>query len=248
MGLLEQTHRRFELACARRAINLGQRVVIRPLSPDDAIGAYADEDLPVRKGKEVVIEAVFDGARGQAFTDGPSAWSGTLQEMLELNLADVRNRAVCVAAMNAVLRSAGMAVGTVHCRDEAPTRCAQEMAREMEERFGRRRVGLIGLQPAILKALTVRFGAQRVRVLDLNLDNIGTTKCGVPVWDGRTELRRLVRWADVGLATGSSVVNGTIDEIRHRFREVGRPLILFGITISGAACLMGLNRLCPYGR
>jgi uncharacterized protein (DUF4213/DUF364 family) len=85
-------------------------------------------------------------------------------------------------------------------------------------------------------------------VVDLNPENIGETRSGVVVWDGEEDLSRLVAECDVGLATGSSVVNGTLDEILEHFQQAEKPLILFGNTISGVAALLGLERLCPFGR
>ncbi|HUW34978.1 MAG TPA: DUF364 domain-containing protein [Planctomycetota bacterium] len=146
-----------------------------------------------------------------------------------------------------VLRSLGVAAGTVHCRNEDPVRCGPALAEWVDQEYGIARVGLIGLQPAILAALAARFGPDRVRALDLNPDNIGSTKSGVPIWDGATDLPRLVGWCDMGLATGSTIVNGTIDEIAARFVAASKPLIFFGNTISGAAVLLGLPRMCPFG-
>ena len=83
---------------------------------------------------------------------------------------------------------------------------------------------------------------------DLNPDNIGKERAGVLVWDGAADLARLVEWYDVGLATGSSIVNGTIDDIVDRFQAACKRLVFFGNTISGAAALLGLRRMCPFGR
>jgi len=91
----------------------------------------------------------------------------------------------------------------------------------LDEEFGQTRLGLIGLQPAILAALVERLGPDFVRVLDLNPDNIGTTKSGVPIWDGNTDLPRLVDWSRLGPATGSSLVNSSINEIIDRFTQEG---------------------------
>ena len=66
--------------------------------------------------------------------------------------------------------------------------------------------------------------------------------------DGQSDLPRLVKWAEVGLVTGSSIVNGTIDKIIRRFKDNGKPLVFFGNTISGTAALLDLDRLCPFGR
>jgi len=248
MGTLEDARAKLMDLCRVRGVDGGSRIAVRPLSPDEAIGKEACEEFVIKKGKERVIEAEFGDHRGQAFTDIPTDFEGTFGDVFALDLNETPNRAVLVAAMNAVLGSLDMAHGTIHCRDEDPTRCGTEIAQAVEGRFGRTRIGLIGLQPAILKALTERFGADNVRVLDLNPDNIGATKCGVTVWDGVADLSRLVLWCGVGLATGSSVVNGSIDEIRRRFDEAGKPLVFFGNTISGTAALVGLDRLCPFGR
>jgi uncharacterized protein (DUF4213/DUF364 family) len=218
------------------------------LSPDEAIGKDADPSFAIRRGKETVIEATFRGHRGQAFTDCPIGWSGTLEGLLSLNLDEISNRAVFVAGLNAVLGSLEHLNGTVHCKNDDPSRCGPEIARTLFERFGQARVGLVGLQPSILKALVSRFGPEAVRLVDLNPDNIGEVRDGVVVWDGEKDLPRLVAECDVGLATGSSVVNRTLDGILELFEVAEKPLVLFGNTISGPAALLRLDRLCPFGR
>ena len=248
MDTLQAVRQRLVQLCDERGVDLAQRVVVQPMSPDDAIGPKASSQFAIKRGKERVIEADLGGMKGQAFTDEPSDWAGTLSEMLAMELAGSARRAVFAAGLNAVLRSVGAAEGTVHCRNEDPSRCGPRVAEEMEQRFGRRQFGLIGLQPAILSAMVERFGADNVKAVDLNPDNIGTLKSGVLVWDGRRTLARLAFWCDVGLATGSSLVNGTIDEIRELFGDQEKPLVFFGNTISGAAALLGLERICPFGR
>lgn len=223
-------------------------VQVRPLDPDEAIGKDADPSFVIKKGKERVIEAAFRGHKGQAFTDRPGSWTGTLGDLLALALDEISNRAVFVASLNAVLSALEQLPATVHCKDEDPSRCGPEVARILYERFGKVRIGLIGLQPAILKALVERFGPDAVRVVDLNPENIGETRSGVVVWDGEKDLPRLVAESEVGLPTGSSVVNGTLDEILELFQQAEKPLIPFGNTISGVASLLNLERLCPFGR
>lgn len=248
MGLLEQAREEFIEVCRGRPVVRAKLIAVRPLSADEAIGREADREFVIVKGKEVVIEATFGDCRGQAFTDSPSRWTRTLRELIDLDLTDVRCRALFVAGMSAVLRSLDLVEGTVHCLDKEPTECGPRMAEEMERRFGERRFALIGLQPAILSALVERFGRDNVSVADLNPDNIGQVRCGVPVRDGAQQLPQIVSWCDVGLATGSSVVNGTIDEIVDLFAAAGKPLVFFGSTISGVAALLGLDRVCFFGR
>ncbi len=248
MGLLEKARELLGQRIDKRGVDMALPVTVRPLSPEEAIGSIADDSFPIRRGKERVIEAEFRGFRGQAFTDRPAPWQGTLDELLTLDLSKVPARAVFTAGLNAVLVSLAEAAGTVHCRDEDPNRCGPELARILEERSGRIRVGLVGLQPAILRALASRFGAGRVFCVDLNPENIGQVRSGVAIWDGEHDLTRLVAACDVGLATGSSIVNGTLDGILETFGRENKPLIVYGNTISGVAALLGLDRLCPYGR
>jgi len=248
MDVLEEVRGRMTRFYRQRAALMQSCITVTCLSPDEAIGAKSADDLVIRTGVERMIEARLGVDRGQAFTDHPSEWSGTLEDMLALDLSNVRWRAVFVAGMNAFLRSLGVAAGTVHCRDEEPTRCGAELARMLAQEFGKVRVGLIGVQPAVLAALAERFGPACVCAVDLNPKNIGTTKSGVPVWDGSTDLPRLVDFCELALATGSSIVNGSIDEIIDRFKQAEKPLIFFGNTISGVAALLGLRRLCPFGR
>ena len=248
MGILEEARETLIALCRARAVDRSRVVTIRPLRPDEAIGERADASFVIRKGREVVIHAEWEGAAGQAFTDAPSGYAGTLDDVLSLDLARTEHRAFLVAAMNAVLRKLGAASGTVHCRNEDPTRCGPEMAAELERRFGRKRYGLVGLQPAILRGLADRFGAEHVRAVDLNPENIGTRKSGVEIWDGATRLGDLVDWCEVVLATGSSVVNGTIDEVVRRAAVSDRSLVFFGNTISGVAALIGVDRICPFAQ
>jgi hypothetical protein len=246
MDVLQQAQQQLATLCADATLDPALPLSVRCLTPDEAIGARADENFVIKKGKERVIEALFDGFRGQAFTDHPQNWQGTLDQLLGLDLADIGQRAIFTAGLNAVLRRLGKAEGTIHCRDEDPTRCGEELTRILHKRFGVCRFGLIGLQPAILRAMTDAFGTVNIRVLDLNEDNIGQERCGVTIWDGEKDLEGMVEWCEVGIATGSSVVNESINDLRKRFEDTGKPLAFFGNTISGAAALLGLERICPF--
>jgi len=63
--------------------------------------------------------------------------------------------------------------------------------------------------------------------------------------DGKTSLDRP---DNVDLVTGSSVVNGTVNEILERFEAAGKPVVFFGSTIAGVAALLKLDRVCPFAR
>jgi hypothetical protein len=248
MDILEQARKKLDAVCMERNLDRNERITVRALTPDEAIGAKADENFVIKKGKERVIEASFREARGQAFTDAPGNWEGTLGELLSLDLGKTGYRAVFTAGLNAVMRSLDLASGTVHCKDEEPTKCGVEMPDAMHKLFGTKRIGMIGLQPAILKEMVDAYGKVGLRVADLNPDNIGQVREDLLVMDGEKELDDLVAWCDVGLATGSSVVNGTINDILERFGAAGKPVVFFGNTISGVAALLSLKRVCPFAR
>jgi hypothetical protein len=118
----------------------------------------------------------------------------------------------------------------------------------LHQRFGVQRFGLIGLQPAILNAMVEGFGSARIRVVDLNPDNIGQKRCDVTIWNGEKDLAKLVEWCQVGVATGSTVVNGSINDLQAKFSAAAKPLVFFGNTISGVASLLNLERICPFAR
>jgi len=73
----------------------------------------------------------------------------------------------------------------------------------------------------------------------LNSDNIGTTKCGVSI-EGPERFFENAKWAGTIVATGSTIVNGTIDEIL----AAGLDTFFYGVTITGVASLMKLTQYC----
>lgn len=77
---------------------------VRGLKPEEAIGRPARTDYPILKGREVMIQAEISGAYGQAFTDEPSNYGGSLISVYSLPLVSNKNRALLVAAINATYR------------------------------------------------------------------------------------------------------------------------------------------------
>ncbi len=223
------------------------KIKMRPLKPHEAIGKPKKGDYPILKGKEVLIEATFEGAKGQAFTDEPSDFSGTIQDVLSLKLDTNRERAVVVATINAVMRHLKLTDLTVHCKDNEPEECAEEMAERLFKRWGEDlTVGLVGLQPSIASALIKRFGSSHIQIADLDEDNIGKNFEGVEVLDGSKYSKEIVANNFLALITGSCVVNGTIDELLEvsRMDNKNRIVIFYGTTIAGVNSLMNLKRLC----
>jgi hypothetical protein len=191
-----------------------------------------------------MIEAQFKGSFGQAFTDRPHEFKGSLNDVLALKLDTNDARAIFDATLNAVMAYLGLVTGVRHCHDEEPEKCAEEIARHILTDYGKVKVGLVGYQPAILENLVLALGADNVRCTDLNPGNVGSRKYGAEVWDGRTDTARLSSWCDVLLATSSTIVNGTFDGIKAEADARGKKLITFGVTGAGVSALLGLERLC----
>jgi len=213
-------------------------VVAAPLTVEQAIGKPAGQDFPIQKGKEKLMEARFGDARGQAFTDTFGNYSGRLADISRLDLGNQMYRAVFVATLNAVMREMGRAERTIHCKDEGPAICSGLVADHIRETYGAPKIGLVGYQPGLIAGLKNDFD---VRVLDLDPDNIGTSRQGVPV-EGGEATDGVMAWADLMLVTGTTLANDSID----MFLQHGEVLF-YGTTIAGAADIMGWKRFCPCG-
>ena len=214
-------------------------VSARPLSPEEAIGKPDRTDFPILKGKEVMVEAVFRDAKGQAFTDMPGNFQGSLQDLLDLDLQNNFERSVFIAGFNAVMRHFGRVSNTVHCKDGEPKACAEQLPAFVTEHFGRPKIAFIGYQPAMIEKLSQSFP---LRVIDLDKDNIGAHRFGLVI-EGPEKTENALSWGDIILATGSTCVNGTIVSFLNK-----KPVVFYGVTVAGPAALHGYRRFCPCGR
>lgn len=249
MGVLSETRDALKQVCREEGVDLSTPVTVRRLSPDEAIGEEVGDEFVIRRGKEVVIEARLGSARGQAFTDHPSDWTGTLDEVFALSVDEVKHRAIVVAVLNALAAKLGLASHVVHCREEDPTRCGSELVAQLKRSFPKtRKVLLVGLQPAILAALMDELGTQGVRVVDLDPENIDRVIRGVPVGNGSADISEDVDWCELMLVTGSSIVNGPLDELLAMSHDTSKPVVFFGNTIAAVAAVADLERICPFAR
>ena len=243
--LLNQAKKRFSALV--HELRLGDediRITVALLSARQAIGSPKRKDYALLEGKEVMIEAQFQGSFGQAFTDQPQGFHGQLKGVLSLNLDAKHNRAIFIAALNAVMAHQGMVTGTRHCRDEEPEECAAEITKNLLARFGKITVGLVGYQPALLEHLIEGFGADHIRCTDLNPKNVASQKFGVEIWNGREATHELVQGSDLVLVTSSTMVNNTFDGIQQEAISRGKHLITFGVTGAGLSALTDVERLC----
>lgn len=245
--ILDEIKLRFNEIVEREGISdAAISVKAKALTPEEAIGNPGRRDFPILVGVERMIEASVLGARGHAFTDAPSMYEGTLGAVMNLDLSTNRDRAIFIATLNAVLRHLRVVSKTLHCKDDAPEDCAREIAGHLASRFGKPRVGLIGLNPAIAEGLVRAFGPENVRITDKNPKSIGGIKFGVEVWDASIRTVDLIGWADVILLTGTTLVNGTFDGIWGAVQDAGKTGIVYGVTSAGVCELAGMERICPY--
>jgi hypothetical protein len=209
---------------------------VRPMTPEQAIGSPDDDDYPIIKGRERILEASFETARGHAFSDELRSGTCTVKELVERAPQTTRERAEFIAALNAIYRHLGLCDRSIHCRDNEPRECAPGLGARIDEGV---KVLLVGFQPRILEFLS---GRNPLTVVDLDPDNIGATKLGVAI-SGPSSGPQGIAWCDVILATGSTIVNGTLPE----FLDTGKRAIFYGVTIAAAAQILELERYCECG-
>ena len=214
------------------------RIKARALSTEEAIGNPEAGDFPLQKGKERLMQAEFFDSSGQAFTDRYGDFEGTLEEVLEMSLDNNYRRGIFVASLNALLRHMNRIERPVHCRDQGPAQCAEELRQAIQTRYGKVKILQIGFQPRMIESLAP---SHSMRVIDMDPDNIGTQKFQIAV-EGPWATQEAIAWADLLLVTGTTIVNDTIGEFL-----IHKPVLFYGTTIAGAAHLMGWDRFCAKG-
>jgi hypothetical protein len=237
--MLETVRAEFARIARQNLLELERiQVIAEPLTPEEAIGRPEDLDYPLLKGKERLMQARFKETPGQAFTDMFGKFEGTIGDILRSELRTNFQRAILVSSLNAVMNHLGLIDKAVHCRDQEPRQCSLELLTYIRENFGQPKISVIGFQPRMVETLSTEFS---LRVTDLDSDNIGMVRFGVPI-EGPARARDNLVWCDVVLITGTTLVNNTIGEFL-----IQKPRIFYGITISGAAKILGWNHFCACG-
>lgn len=215
-------------------------VVVRaaPLSTKEAIGNPEDKDYPLLVGVERMMQAEFKGSLGQAFTDRYGNFNGRLIDIIEMDLTNNFRRAVFISSLNAVMRYLGLINRSVHCKDEEPRECSRELVKYIEKRCGHPKIAFVGFQPRMVEALASHF---ELRVTDMDRNNIGTEKFGIAI-HGPEKTAENLDWCDIALVTGTTIVNNTIGQFM-----ISKPVVFYGVSISGVAKLLDLEHFCAYG-
>ena len=216
----------------------GQNISVRckALSAKEAIGTPEHDDYPIIKGKEVMVEAVFKGAKGQAFADEFENADYSVDDLLKIDLNSNKSRASFISGLNAVYRYLNLCDKTIHCKDAEPKECADKVS---EFIGSRKNVFLVGHQPRFLEMLVKQYN---VRVVDMDQDNIGSDVFGTTI-EPPEMTPDAVKWCDLIFATGSTIVNGSITN----FVNKDKPALFYGVTISAAAKILNLQTYCHCG-
>jgi len=216
----------------------GQHISIRckALSAREAIGRPEHDDYPIIKGREVMVEAIFKGAKGQAFADEFENADFFIDDLLKMKMNSNKRRASFISGLNAVFRYLNLCDKTIHCKDTEPTVCANHLFNNIGSRNN---VFLVGYQPRFLEMLSSEYN---VRVVDMDQDNIGKKIAGVVI-EPPERTQELIKWSDLIFATGSTLVNGTITS----FLNQNKPVLFYGVTISAAATILNFNKYCHCG-
>jgi len=213
------------------------KITCKTLTPEEAIGNPMHDDYPIQLGVERIIEADFMGKKGQAFSDSYFNYTGKVGEILRLNLDSNSRRAIFISSLNAILAQLDMIPEAVHCKDNDLVVCADCFPEFLNKQsLNTDNILLVGLQPRLLEKLTIN---KNVRVCDMNPDEIGTVKYGVTI-DGPEKFDDNASWAGAVFATGSTVVNGTIDGIL----KANPNTYFYGVTIAGVARLLDIKQFC----
>lgn len=212
------------------------------LTAHEAIGETERKDFPIIIGKEIMLEADFKGAKGQAFTSSPAIFKGSLRDVLDMDLeSNPYERSLFIATLNAVMRYLNKADRTIHCRNGEPERCAKNFPTFIKDNFEGKikdpKVAIVGYQPAIIDVMKDFYN---IRVLDLNPDIVGTERYTLNIEDGIKDYNSVVKWADIIVCTGSTLCNGSIVD----FMNLDKPVYFYGTTIAAAAEILKVERLC----
>ncbi len=238
MNIYEKLRQYFENLIEEKNIqNDDISIYIKALDSKQAIGKPKRQDYPLLNGKEVLLEANYKNSLGQAFTSARSSASLKLQDIKGLKIGiDEYDTAIFIATLNAIMLHFNLIKDTVHCKNEEPELCASQIA-EYLDKYTSKKLLLIGYQPAMIEH--IKKAGLNLRVLDLNPENIGSARYGVLIEDGKN-FEEAIKWSDVILCTGSTIINGSI----KNFLNIEKTVYFYGTTIAGPSLILGLKRLC----
>ena len=190
------------------------------------------EDYVPFKGKraEYRLKAEFLGSAGEAYTEAPENFDGTLREALALKPTDRGMDARFLAALNAAMSHMGYCCGAWEDSLKAHEAYAEELYRYVTENYGKSRIVLVGYDGYIVKKFSE--SGMDFWTLDRDPDNISQKRFDqLVVNSARLNRESCFKWAKLMLVTSSALCNGTISQ----FIDKGPEILLYGITGAGAS-------------
>ncbi len=210
----------------------------KPLTPEEAIGNPEDKDYPLITGRERMMQAELRNTYGQAYTDMYGNYTGKLIDIANMELKNNFRRAIFIASFNATMRYLGLIDMSIHCKDNEPIECSRNLVEYVMKKYGQPKIAMVGLQPRMVESLSKSF---KIKVTDMDYANINSEKYGVTI-QSPEKTKEHLDWCDLIIVTGSTIVNNTINDFL-----INKPVIFYGVTISGAAKFMGLENYCDCG-
>jgi hypothetical protein len=240
MGIYDTLRKHFIDLVKENHLELRDVIVhAKPLTPGEAIGNPEDKDYPLIIGRERMMQAELGNTCGQAYTDMYGDYFGKLSEIAEMELKNNYRRAIFISSLNALMRYVALIEKTMHCKDNEPRECSSKLVEYVANKYGHPKIAMVGLQPRMVESLAKNFD---IKVTDMDYSNINSEKFGLIVQSPQKTKEHL-DWCDIAITTGSTLVNETITDFL-----INKPVIFYGITISGAAKILGLENFCYCGK
>lgn len=189
---------------------------------------------------EYCVTATICGVKGEAYTENPSDFSGTLQQALEIPPTEKGISAVTIAALNAAVNYLGLAPGTFSEGEDARFGYADALCCYVTEHFGKSNIILVGYDGYLVK----RFVDEGLDfwTMDRNPDHISQNRFHhVIVNNAKRNRDSSFVWGKYFIVTGSTLCNGTI----LHYLDCGKEVLFYGITCAGVATLLHLPWFSP---
>ena len=200
-----------------------------------------EEDPPSTAARpEYCVTAEICGVKGEAYTETPSDFEGTLKQALEIPPTEKGISAVTVAAINAAMSFLHLSPGVFPEDPQQHVLYADGLCRYITEQYGKNRIVLIGYDGYLVK----RFMEEGLEfwTLDRDPDHVAQDRFDhVIVNSAKRNRESSFVWGNVLIVTGSTLCNGTIVQ----YLNSGKELLFYGITCAGAATLLKLPWFSP---
>ena len=184
---------------------------------------------------EYRVTARFNEYEGEAYTETPADFEGTLLEAISLPPSEKGIDARCLAAINAVMNCLGLCAGVFPNTFDEHRLYTDALYLHVAEKYGKSNIILVGYDGYIVK----KFVLEEVDfwTMDRDPDNISQDRFKHVIVNSAFYNRQAcLTWGKLLIVTGSTLTNGTIVQ----YLDQGKDLLFYGITIAGAATLLGL--------